>query len=99
MEDDPRTPTDIIRDMLDELREHEWLETAGTCGRGCACLRWEYRCPSCGADRDDKKGHKDYCRLRSLIVESEAYLARIEEEANRPDPPRPTAWEHIANGC
>lgn len=80
---EPRTNTDIMRDLLEHVQRHEWVEHYQRCGRGC-CGEWETTCPSCDApegdyDKDDYQTHKPGCRLAALILEAETFI-RIEEQ-------------------
>jgi len=107
MFDEPRTNLDIIRDLIDKVKEHEWVEHYQRCGRGC-CGEWSTRCDSCHADEGDYakpetyRQHKEGCQLAALIAEAEAYL-RVEERLadereNPPEPEhRPTSWERVAS--
>jgi hypothetical protein len=77
------TSPDLIRDLLEALKRHEWEEKYERCPRGC-CGDWHTRCPSCGADEgqykaDDYQVHKPDCHLKALILRAEAFLA-IEEQ-------------------
>jgi hypothetical protein len=108
--DDIRTNVDIVRDLLEHVEHHTWVEHYKSCGRGC-CGETVTICGTCGADEgDDEKPdeyqkHKPDCRLAKLIAEAEAFI-RIEEqlEYERENPRevhpehRPTSWEHVSNG-
>jgi hypothetical protein len=81
---EPRTVTDIMRDLLSELQDREWVETR--ISRGCNCCRdeWEIQCRSCGAEAGDYASedyctHKPGCKLAALILETETFI-RIEEQ-------------------
>jgi hypothetical protein len=82
---EPRTNTDIIRDLLSELQEREWVEVrrAG-CQRGCCGDVYTTECTSCGAEEGDYKSetyrhHKPGCKLGALILEAETFI-RIEDQ-------------------
>lgn len=82
--DEPRLITDIMRDLLSELQEREWVEVRHS--KGCNCCRdtWETECTSCGAEAghyndENYRTHKPDCKLAALIRETEAFI-RIEEQ-------------------
>jgi hypothetical protein len=86
---EPRTVTDIMRDLLSELQNREWIEVRESKGCNCCPDTWTTACTSCGAEvtgSHDAKGrwvasreHKPDCALAALIRETEAFL-RIEEQ-------------------
>jgi hypothetical protein len=80
----PRTNADILRDLLDRVKENEWVEQYTRCGRGC-CGDWTTECPSCKVEQGDDyrsetyRQHKPGCQLAALILEAETYLS-VEEK-------------------
>ena len=86
--DEMRTTADIISDLLDIAKSHEWVHTYERCPRGC-CGEWYTRCPSCRADEGDydREGgapfreHKPGCSLAKTILEAEAFMQAEEDLA------------------
>ncbi len=86
---EPRTTTDIMRDLLDALKEREWVEVRHSKGCGCCPDTWETECTSCGAEAggtlnakghwEESREHKPGCNLAALILEAETFI-RIEEQ-------------------
>ena len=81
---EPKSVTDIMRDLLDELRKREWVEVRHSKGCNCCPDTWETECTSCGAEEGHYKDpnyqtHKPDCQLAALIRETEAFI-RIEEQ-------------------
>lgn len=82
---EPRTIADIMRDLLEAVKSHEWVEQYES-GRGCGgdC---HTRCPACGEEEGDYmveetyRTHASGCRIQALILETEAFL-RAEEVLN-----------------
>jgi hypothetical protein len=77
---EPRTSADIIRDLLEAVREREWVEEYIPCGRGC-CGRWETRCAGCGKGNGEAGEHSADCRVAALIREVDAFLQAEEESS------------------
>jgi len=80
--DDVRTNADIIRDLLEIAVEHEWVDVRVGCPRGC-CSDSIEQCSSCDGLRPGSRnesrytykfGHAEDCKLKALILESEACL-------------------------
>jgi hypothetical protein len=86
---EPRTNTDIIRDLLSELQEREWVEVRRSKGCNCCPDTWETICTSCDAEVAggydprgrwvESRDHKPGCKLAALILEAETFV-RIEDQ-------------------
>jgi hypothetical protein len=81
---EPRTVTDIMRDLLSELQNREWVEVRKSKGCNCCPDTGTTACTACGAEEGHWKDpnyqtHKPDCALAALIRETEAFL-RIEEQ-------------------
>jgi hypothetical protein len=81
---EPRTVTDIMRDLLSELQEREWVEVRESKGCNCCPDTWTTACTSCEAEAGNwgdpnYQTHKPDCKLAALIRETEAFI-RIEEQ-------------------
>jgi hypothetical protein len=90
LQPEPLTSPDLVRDLLEYAREHEWVHHYERCPRGC-CGDWKTSCPSCDAEEGDYKS-EDYqkhaldCKLAALIRRAEAFIAiedQLAEERER----------------
>lgn len=75
---DNRTTVDILRDLLEHVRENEWQEKYTLYSCGC-CGEWETKCRVCDAcageyGDDNYRSHNPECKLAALILEAEAFL-------------------------
>jgi hypothetical protein len=71
----PRTTADIVEDLVEFLKEYEWVEEYRPCGRGC-CGEFVTECPSCGTPSG---AHEESCKLSSLLKEADAFVS-VERE-------------------
>lgn len=85
MDEEWLSPEEIIQELLDSLKETEWIYSYIRCPRGC-CGDWEYQCPDCQKTRED--GHAEHCQLARRIRLAEAYLQPSKTNGL-------TAWERI----
>ena len=92
--DAERTTFDLLRDLLEVAREHEWIEVSQYCGRGCHCYHGSTsECPTC---EGVEPNHKENCRTHALFQETETAL-RLEDEFQNGEPDRKSLWERLAN--
>lgn len=79
--EDPRTMVDIVRDLLEMVKEKEFTTDQVRCSRSC-CYEWWTSCSECSAKEEGYKEpekHDDDCKLAALIKEAEGYL-NVEED-------------------
>ena len=71
---EPRTPADMIRDLLKHVEE--WSERYVPCPRGGYHGNWETTCLTCEADGEDwrEREHKPGCSRAALLLEARTYL-------------------------
>ena len=72
---EPRTTLDLVQDLLNIAREHEWIEVRHYCPRGCCYEGTKMECPSCDAVEPE---HKPDCKRAELLREADAFIAAEE---------------------
>ena len=66
-----RPPDELIKDLLEHIKEHEWILKDKTCSRGCCVKGIICVCRICNKEQND--GHDENCPVAKLILEAENY--------------------------